>query len=70
MHLIDSPYDGKAGNPVGPHVSYYVEDIAGAEQEVEARGLVTFAMGEGKDRIVWLTDPAGNTVELQQDPER
>jgi hypothetical protein len=26
-------------------------------------------LGEGRDRIVWVTDPAGNTVEFQQDPE-
>lgn len=69
VHVIDAPYDGKPGNPVGPHVSYYVDDLAAAEQEVEARGLATVAMGEGANRILWLTDPAGNTVELQQDPE-
>jgi hypothetical protein len=25
-------------------------------------------LGEGRARIVWVSDPAGNTVEFQQDP--
>jgi len=69
VHLIDAPYDGSPGNPVGPHVSYYVEDLAAAMREIEAKGLKARHLEIDGLQIVWITDPAGNTVELQQDPE-
>ena len=68
IHIIDSPYAGEALNPVGPHISLYVDDLEGGVRELEARGLEMVTLGEGADRIVWVTDPAGNTVEFQQDP--
>ena len=37
--------------------------------DIEARGLEMKALGEGRHRIVWILDPAGNTMELQQDPD-
>ncbi len=70
VHVIDAPYDGSPGAPIGPHVSYYVDDLAAAEAELSEKGVTfTAAMGEGPARILWFTDPAGNTVELQQDPD-
>lgn len=70
VHVIDAPYDGSPGAPLGPHVSYYVDDLASAETELASHAVaLSAAMGEGAARIVWFTDPAGNTVELQQDPE-
>jgi hypothetical protein len=49
---------------MGPHLSYYVEDLEGAVRELEERGIehLRFRL------VVWLKDPAGNTVEIQQDP--
>lgn len=69
VHVIDAEYDGSPGAPVGPHISYYVSDLDEAEREVRERGLEPIAFGEAEKRILWVTDPAGNTVELQQDPE-
>lgn len=70
VHVIDAPFDGSPGAPVGPHLSYYVDDLAGAEAELASHGVrLSASMGEGADRILWFVDPAGNTVELQQDPE-
>ncbi len=72
VHVIDAPDDGSPGNPVGPHISYFVTDLDEAVREIEARGLPMremASMGDGIGRVVWVTDPAGNTVELQQDPE-
>lgn len=70
VHVIDAPTTGKPGEPVGPHVSYYVDDLGAAEAEIAAAGVeLTAAMGEGPARVIWCTDPAGNTVELQQDPD-
>ena len=70
VHVIDAKLSGRPGEPIGPHVSYYVDDLAAAEQELEDAGVeLTAAMGEGPTRVIWCTDPAGNTVELQQDPD-
>jgi catechol 2,3-dioxygenase-like lactoylglutathione lyase family enzyme len=70
VHVIDAPLSGRAGEPIGPHVSYYVDDLGAAEQELADAGVeLTAAMGEGPARVIWCTDPAGNTVELQQDPD-
>ena len=70
LHAIGAPLRGEPREPSGPHVSWYVADLDEALAELAARGIETRVMGEGKSRIVWLSDPAGNTVELQQDPER
>jgi catechol 2,3-dioxygenase-like lactoylglutathione lyase family enzyme len=69
IHLIDAPLDGRPRNPVGNHVSLFVDDIAAAEREVAQRGLATVQMGDGRRKVIWFSDPAGHTVELQQDPE-
>jgi catechol 2,3-dioxygenase-like lactoylglutathione lyase family enzyme len=69
LHVIASPRNEDPIDPVGNHVSWYVEDIDAAVAEVESRGLPMKAMGEGRRRIVWIQDPAGNTMELQQDPD-
>jgi catechol 2,3-dioxygenase-like lactoylglutathione lyase family enzyme len=68
LHVISSPKSGDTIDPVGNHVSWFVEDIDAAVAEIESRGLEMKAMGEGRGRIVWILDPAGNTMELQQDP--
>jgi catechol 2,3-dioxygenase-like lactoylglutathione lyase family enzyme len=52
-------------DPMGPHTAFYVEDIEGAAAHLEAQG-VPF---DRFDRFVFTRDPAGNTVEFQQDPE-
>ena len=39
VHVIDAEMDGSAGNPVGPHISYYVEDFAGRRSEVVSEEL-------------------------------
>jgi hypothetical protein len=36
--------------------------------ELAARGIEMRVLGEGRQRIVWVADPSGNTVEFQQDP--
>jgi hypothetical protein len=37
--------------------------------ELSERGIEMRVLGQGRTRIVWVADPAGNTVELQQDPQ-
>ena len=35
---------------------------------LEQHGFDMRVMGEGLARIIWILDPCGNIVELQQDP--
>lgn len=67
VHLIGAENDGRRGNPIGPHFAVRVADLDQAVREIEAAGLKYLKLGEGAQRQVWITDPAGNTVELQQD---
>ncbi len=70
VHVIASELDGSPGNPVGSHISYYVEDFDEAIAEIEARGLEMRKFDiPDVGGIAWVTDPAGNTVEIQQDPD-
>lgn len=52
-------------DPMGPHTAFYVENIDRAEQHLAAQGVAY-------DRVagfIFTCDPAGNTVEFQQDPD-
>jgi len=69
IHLVDADAGDGAIRPTGPHVCLGVEDLAAAEAELEAAGIATVAFGDGAGRQVWVADPAGHTIELQQDPE-
>lgn len=69
MHLIGLPRTGETREPTGTHVSWYVDDLAGAIAEIRAAGLEMREMSGAVGHIVWISDPAGNTIELQQDPD-
>ncbi len=69
IHLIGAEDDGRAGNPIGPHYAVLVEDLEQAVREIEAAGLQFLRIGKDQSSQVWITDPAGNTIELQQDPD-
>ena len=68
IHVIGAEHDGRAGNPIGPHYALYVADLDEAIADLEQAGLKYLKMGSAPDTQVWFTDPAGNTIELQQDP--
>lgn len=70
VHAIGLPATGAVREPTGPHVSWYVANLDAAVAELAARGIEMRIAGEGRTRIVWVADPAGNTVEFQQDPDR
>lgn len=63
VHMIQNS-DRTPGNPLGPHIAFYVEDLDAAEQYLISEGIEHARL----DFFIFLTDPAGNTVELQQDP--
>ena len=68
VHVISSPQSGEEIDPVTHHISWFVEDIDDAIAAIDERGLARTILGEGARKIVWILDPAGNTVEFQQDP--
>ena len=68
LHLVGAPPSGNAIDTTGHHYCVAVEDLDGAIRELEARGVeyVRGVQGEGIVQI-WIADPAGNTIELQQE---
>jgi catechol 2,3-dioxygenase-like lactoylglutathione lyase family enzyme len=68
MHVIGREPMGGTPDPTQFHVSWFVEDLEVASSELESNDIDMRVMGEGLNRIIWVLDPAGNIVELQQDP--
>jgi catechol 2,3-dioxygenase-like lactoylglutathione lyase family enzyme len=65
VHVVDAETDGTRNTwPMGTHLSYFVEDLEGAIQELDEREVEYLRF----KHVVWFKDPAGNTVEIQQDP--
>jgi len=67
VHLVDAPCAGAGVDPTGPHVCLGVDDIEAAVAELEALGLTTLSATSQGVLQVWFCDPAGNTIELQED---
>jgi predicted enzyme related to lactoylglutathione lyase len=45
-----------------------VDDLDAAVAELEARGIAYARGVQGEGTVqIWITDPAGNTIELQQE---
>ncbi len=69
VHLVDAPAGESDIRPTGPHVCFGVEDLAAAMSELE-RDSIPFVRGrQGTVEQIWVADPVGNTIELQQDPD-
>jgi catechol 2,3-dioxygenase-like lactoylglutathione lyase family enzyme len=75
LHLVDADAGPGPIRPTGHHVCVAVDDLDAAVAQLEAAGIdyVRGAqpggrLGDEDDEVVqiWITDPAGNTVELQQ----
>jgi catechol 2,3-dioxygenase-like lactoylglutathione lyase family enzyme len=68
LHLVGSPPSGDPIDSRGNHYCVSVTDIDEAIRELEARGIEykRGVQGEGIVQI-WIADPAGNTIELQQE---
>lgn len=69
IHMVTDTAEGALAMPNGSHVSLFVEDIDVAVAAVKARTEDVLHIGEGRAQIIWFKDPAGNTLELQQDPD-
>ena len=67
LHLVDADEGPQAIKPTGPHVCFAVEDLAAAIAELEESGIPYVEGAQGEVVQIWFVDPAGNTIEIQQD---
>jgi len=68
LHLVGAPPSGDAIDTTGHHYCVAVDDLDGAIAELDARGIDYVRAVQGDDVVqIWINDPAGNTIELQQD---
>jgi catechol 2,3-dioxygenase-like lactoylglutathione lyase family enzyme len=69
VHLVAAPPLGTDIDPTANHFCIAVDDIEATVAELEARGVPYLRATQGDEEVVqvWVVDPAGNTVELQQD---
>lgn len=63
VHVIDAPAPGAGIDPIGNHYCLAVDDLDAAVAELDRAGVEFFRAGDQ----VFLTDPGGNTIELQHD---
>ena len=68
LHLVDAATGPQSIQPTGPHVCFAVEDLAAAIAELEESGVPYLRGAQGPVVQIWFVDPAGNTIEIQQDP--
>jgi catechol 2,3-dioxygenase-like lactoylglutathione lyase family enzyme len=67
LHLVDADEGPQAIKPTGPHVCFAVEDLPAAIAELEESGIPYMEGAQGAVVQIWFVDPAGNTIEIQQD---
>jgi catechol 2,3-dioxygenase-like lactoylglutathione lyase family enzyme len=67
VHLVDAAHRGSGIDPTGPHFCLGVDDLAEAVNELERRSIDYISDDSSGIRQVWICDPAGNTIELQED---
>lgn len=70
LHLVDADAGTEVIRPTGPHVCFAVDDLDGAIAELERDGIPYVRGAQGPVVQIWFVDPAGNTIEIQQDPGR
>jgi catechol 2,3-dioxygenase-like lactoylglutathione lyase family enzyme len=66
LHLVDSPQSGDSPDPVAPHWCLWVDDIDAARAELEGAGIDYLEGAQGDVVQIWISDPNGQVVELQQ----
>jgi len=69
LHVVGAPPRGTPIDSTGHHFCVAVADLDAAIAELEDRGIEYQRAVQGRDTVqIWIADPAGNTIELQQDP--
>ena len=68
LHLVGAPPTGGPPDPTGNHYCLAVADLGEAVTELEAAGIDYRRAVQGAGTVqIWFADPAGNTIELQQE---
>jgi catechol 2,3-dioxygenase-like lactoylglutathione lyase family enzyme len=68
LHLVGAPPSNEAIDTTGHHYCVTVADLDGAIAELEAGGIEYVRAVQGAGTVqIWIADPAGNTIELQQE---
>jgi catechol 2,3-dioxygenase-like lactoylglutathione lyase family enzyme len=68
LHVVGAPPSGAAIDSTGNHYCVAVEDLDKAILELEEGNIPYQQAVQGAGTIqIWINDPAGNTIELQQD---
>lgn len=66
VHLVDAPAGHETIRPADHHACFAVDDLDGAIAELEARAIAYTRDAQGDVTQIWITDPSGNVIELQQ----
>jgi catechol 2,3-dioxygenase-like lactoylglutathione lyase family enzyme len=70
LHLVGAPPRGTPIDATGHHYCVSVADLDAAVSELEQRGIDYQRAVQGESTVqIWINDPAGNTIELQQDTD-
>jgi catechol 2,3-dioxygenase-like lactoylglutathione lyase family enzyme len=68
LHLVGAPPRGTPIDSTGHHYCVAVDDLDAAIAELDARGIEYQRAVQGEGTVqIWINDPAGNTIELQQE---
>lgn len=68
LHIVGAPGRGTGIDPTGHHYCVSVDDLDAAVAELENNGVDYLRGVQGAGVVqIWITDPAGNTIELQQE---
>ncbi len=68
LHVVGAPPRGTAIDSTGNHYCVAVEDLDKAIAELEDKQIPYERAVQGAGTVqIWVIDPAGNTIELQQD---
>jgi catechol 2,3-dioxygenase-like lactoylglutathione lyase family enzyme len=68
LHVVGAPPRGTAIDSTGNHFCITVADLDEAIAELEDRKIPYERAVQGAGTVqIWINDPAGNTIELQQD---
>lgn len=68
LHVVGAPPQGTEIDSTGNHFCIAVEDLDKAIAELEDRNIPYQRALQGSGTVqIWISDPAGNTIELQQD---
>jgi len=70
LHIVGAPPRATRIDSTGNHYCVVVDDLTAAIAELEAKGIEYKRGVQGASNVqIWINDPAGNTIELQQDPD-